>query len=156
MPKKKSKKSQPIPVDLTANQVGHLITGAVKNLIDLDLHVSEEGIKYLLILDCIVPEGCIPASQEPDDEEIDNIIDAYTINELRDYFEAILSIRRDGVSYRGFSTININEDNVADFVDCLSELESYWMEIDQGIEDERDLKSKTEGKNLVEGNGTVQ
>jgi hypothetical protein len=152
MAKKKLK-----PVLLSPNQIGHLIWGTVKNLVDLSIHADVDGARFLLILECVSPKDCIPANQEPksDQEKLD-ITGAHTVLELMDYFEAIVSVKHeDGKYYRGFSTIAIDLDNMADFVDSLRELEDYWAEIDQELENEENLKSKIEGKNIVAGNNTV-
>lgn len=145
------------PIFLSSSQVGHLINGSVKNLIHLNVHADDTGYKFLLVLDCIVPEACIPVDQEPhSEEECDEIIGAHTILELADYIEVILPVKHiDGKYYRGFSTIYIDESNIAAFVDSLGDLEYYWAEIDQGISDEEEAKTKTAGKNVVEGNDTV-
>lgn len=155
--KKKKKVSKPDPVFLSSAQVGDLIYGAVKNIIDLKTHVDDEGYKFLLILDCIVPEECIPSGQEPENEEESfDIMAAHTVLELSEYFDAILSVKQeDGVLYRGFSTVAIGQENMAAFVRSLSELEEYWAAIDQGIEDEESFKNKAVGKNLVQGNETI-
>ena len=155
--KKKKKSKSYKPVLLSPTQVGDLIHGAVRNLVDLKTHVDDDGYRFLLTLDCIVPEECIPANQEAEsEEETLDIMAAHTVLELSEYFEAILAIKHeDDKFYRGFSTVSINLDNMSAFVSSLSELEEYWAAIDQGIEDEEAFKNKAVGKNLVEGNETV-
>lgn len=149
----KSKKSS--PVFLSASQVSHLIGGAVKNLVDIKFHESEEGYRFFLIVDCINPEDCIPVDQEIEsDEEYLDILLAHGLPELAEYFEAVVPIRPDGKTFfKGFSTTFINQDNIAAFIKSLWDLETYWDNMDKEIEHERELKIK--GKNLVEGNGTL-
>jgi len=144
-------------VFLSALQVAHLISSSAKNLIDLKIHEDEEGYRFLLILDCISPEECIPHDQESDsDDEIFNIICAHNIFELNDWFDAIISVKHDDDKfYRGFSTVAIDDNNMAEFVQALSLLDDFWAEIDQSIEDEEELQKKIKGKNFIQGNGTV-
>jgi hypothetical protein len=155
MAKKKVKKVDPIY--LTSNQVMHLIYGTIRNLIDLQVHYTDTGYHFLLILDCVIPDGCIGVREEPEtDEEILDILCAHSVPELSEYFDNILSVSQDGETFhRAFSTVEINADNLAAFVDALSDLDLYWEEIDQEIRSDADLKEKIKGKNFVEGNGTV-
>ena len=151
--KKKSKKTN--PVYITPAQVGHLINGTIKNLIDFKFHADEEGIRFLLVLDCIAPETCISINKEPEsEEEIFDIMCAHAVPELSEYFENVMRVKiEDGKHYRGFSTIPLNLENLPGFIFALSELDNYWTEIDQEIENQNEIEMKD--KNFVEGNGTV-
>lgn len=157
MKKKKSKIIEPI--ELTCAQLSHIIRGSIKNLVDLEIHHEEElGIhKFLIVVDCLYPEECIAANIEPEtDEQIENILFAHSVSPLSNFFEAILSMRKEeSKSYRGFSTIAIDQENMPEFLSALSELDDYWFEVGQDIEEEMDFKAKTKGKNVVEGNDTV-
>jgi hypothetical protein len=142
---------------LTPGQVGHLITGTFKNLIDFKVSAEADGLRFLIILDCVFPEGCIPVEQEPEteDEALD-IMNCHIVTELEGFFEAIMRVKwEDGNHYRGFATIPINLENLPEFAMALSDIDEFWIEMDQDIENEEDLKRKTKGKNVVEGNGTI-
>lgn len=155
MTKKKNKSTT--PVRLTPNQIGHLVWGSSRNLIDLKIHEDEEGIKLLFIMECIVPEECIPVDQVPEtEEEVSDIVSSHMLFEVSNHIEAVISLEHDdGKQYRGFSTGYLNQDNIANFLNCLSDLDDYWISIDQRIEDDENFTKATEGKNLVRGNETV-
>lgn len=152
-----AKKKKP-QVFLSSQQVAHIIHGSAKNLIDLKIHEDEEGYRFLLILDCMAPDECIPHDEESeDDDEVFDIICAHSIFDLSDWFDVIVSVQHeDGKFYRGFSTVVINDDNMAEFVQALSLLDDFWAEIYKNIEDDEELQKKIKGKNFVDGNGTVQ
>lgn len=158
MPKKRKPKEAPRPVFLSPNQVGTLIEGAVQNLIDMQIHADPTGYKFLIIPRCIFEEDCIPVNQEPEsDEEYFQIFCAHLIPELGEYVEMVIAIKSqdDGTYHRGFSTIYINEDNMADFIDALQDLEEHWAEVNDEMAQQEELENKTKGKNIVAGNGTV-
>ena len=151
--KKKSSKS----VLLTPGQVGHLINGTLKNLIDFKVSADRDGLRFLLILDCVFPEICIPIDQEPDmEEDAFNIMVAHGVAELEEYFETIMRVKwEDDKHYRSFATVPINMENLPEFAMALSEVDDFWDELERDAENEEDFKRKTKGKNIVEGNGTV-
>jgi hypothetical protein len=144
-------------IKLTINQVAHIINGSIKNLIDLKTNESEEDHRFLLILDCLTKEDCIPVTQEPKtDQQYVDIICAHAIDELDRFIEVILPVKgSDGNFYRGFSTVKINDSNIASFLAALAELEDYWMGVDGRIQEEEDLQAKIKGLNIVQGNDTV-
>ena len=113
--------------------------------------------KFLLILECVSPEACLPVDQEPETEtDYVDIILAYSISELTDFFEVILPVEyEDGKTYRGFTTINIDEYNISAFIDAISELGEYWAEVDRDLDQKEDFNKKIKGKNFVQGNGTI-
>lgn len=144
-------------IELSSNQVGHLIDGAVENLVDLKIHSDETGHRFLLILECLADDSCIPVNKEPKtDKEYFDIICAHEIAELDRYIEVILPIKlEDGKMYRGFSTITMDKTNIGNFVDSLSKLEDHWAGIYSRMEEEEDFTNKTKNKNFIEGNDTV-
>jgi len=148
-------KSKPLSLSLT--QVSHLIYGTVRNLVDLKISETENGFRFFIIAECIDPEGCIEPSEEPESEDdLLEIAAAHGVVELYEFFDSIASIKNDkNEYYRAFSTIYVNKSNIADFVQSLSALDENWDENDAAVEAEEDFKSKIEGKNYVESNGTV-
>src|ERR1035437_6430346 len=100
MAKKKKTKAKPKApkfnhIFLSPNQVGHLIDGAINNMVDLKIHADEVGFKFLIVLDQVVDKGCIPVTQEPKtDEEHVDILCAHLIAELFDFIEVALPIRQ--------------------------------------------------------------
>lgn len=150
-----SKKKQ---VNLSVTQVSHLIYGAVRNLVDLKTFEFEGGYRFLLILDCLNPDDCIPNNQEPEtEEELIDIAGCHGVLELYDFFDNVLAIKDEVEEkyFRAYDTIEINKDNMADFVNVLTELDDYWNDLDRQIEEEADFSKKALGKNFVPGNETV-
>ena len=154
---KKTKPRKSEEVSLSQTQLSHLIHGAVRNIVDLKVSETKNGVRFLFILDCLNAEDCIPANVEPEsEEEIVDIAACHGVVELYEYFENVVSIRNDqNVSFRAFDTVEINKKNMGNFVKCLTELDDYWNQIDKDLEDEQDFKNKTQGKNLVQGNETL-
>lgn len=145
-------------INLSLTQISHLIYGAIRNLIELKSFESENGYRFMLILDCLNPEECIPNNQEPEtEEELIDIAGCHNVLEICDFFENVMSIKDDVEQryFRAYDTIDINKDNVADFVKCLNDLDNYWNKVDKDIADEADFAEKAKGKNFISGNGTI-
>jgi len=144
-------------IKLTSVQILHLLTSTVKNMIDFKFDEARDGLRFLIMLDCVFPEECIPIDQEPDGtDECFNIMVAHAVAELSPFFKTSMRIKGpDGTPYRSFDTIPINKSNLAEFVSCLAEIDSFWAEMDQQVTEMEEVKGKTEGKNVVEGNNTV-
>jgi hypothetical protein len=155
---KKTKKEE---LTLTKTQLSHLIDSTVRNLNSLQSYETKKGnYKFLLMPDPMWEDGCVPANQPPEtDEETWDIGLVHGVFELYDFFANIGSMRAEtpggDTFFRFFETVEINSKNVGAFVKALSEIDEVWAQSDMEMEQEEDLKSKTEGKNLVDGNDTV-
>jgi hypothetical protein len=150
----KTKKEE---VVLTLTQLSHLIDGTIRNLNSLQTNQTKNGYRFLLTPDPLVEDACIPASQEPETpDEVLDIAASHGVLELYEFFENVGSMKTDKDEFfRFFSTIEINGKNMAGFVKALAEIDENWAQSDLEIEQEEDLKGKIEGKNLVEGNDTI-
>ena len=136
---------------LSLNQVKHLIGITIRNAVDLVGRNEKDGYRFVVLLDCLNPEECIPHNQMPETEEEQiDIMCAHRLMEISPFLANLMSIRREGKSYRGVETVTINNKNFEDFLEALDDLDSFWEEA--LADDPVDLT----GKNLIEGNGTVQ
>lgn len=129
----------------------------MRNVIDIHTSETDDGRFFIIILDCLDPENCIPVNHDPEtDDDVLNVFNSHAILELFDFFEDMLTVKHEsGEYFRAFRTIEINKNNVGSFIENLSLIDDYWAEVDEEIEIEEDYKKKTAGKNVVEGNGTV-
>lgn len=145
------------PIDLSTTQLVHLIYGAMKNLVDLKVTETKDGVEFLLILDCLDSQKCIPATKEPEsEEEVLDIAEAYMAYDLYDFFKTVATVKTDdGRYFRSFDLIKINKNNISQFVECLSILDDLWINLDQKAEEEDILENSIKGKNFVQGNGTI-
>ena len=152
---KKQKQSQTI--NLSISHLIHIIKGSLRNLIELEIHEDEKGLQFLFVMDCLAPESCLSIENDPEsDEEFIDIVSSHSMIHLIDFFDSLIRVDGpDNVKYRGFSTLHIDKDNIASFIVALSEADEYWNEIDDMVEQKEELENKTKGKNVVEGNGTI-
>lgn len=153
--KKKTKKIK--RVDLTDTQICHLIYGAVRNAIDVKSETTKNGYRFAIIPACVDPTTCIAMDETPEsNEEVFDIADAHRVLDLMEFIENISIIKSElGEYFRCFETIDIDAENVGDFVDVLGEIDTYWANVDSDLDQEDAIKAKTLGKNFVEGNETV-
>lgn len=153
---KKINKSRPL-IPISPLQVGHIVKGTVKNMLDMKVNVDIDGIRFLLLLDCVFPKQSFPIDQEPEsDEDVADILCSHMVSELGEFTENILRIKwEDGQKYRAISTIPLNSDNLPEFIEALSDLDACWSEMEDDINQQEDLKNKIKGKNIVQGNNTI-
>jgi hypothetical protein len=135
---------------LSLNQFETLIAISLRNSLDVVGKETPNGYQFLILLDCLAPEDCIPHDEIPEgEEEIHEILDAHGITELSDFLSNILGMRRDDVPVRAVETVAINSKNVGEFLEILDGMCNYWDSI---LEDD---EPNVAGKNVVEGNDTV-
>ncbi len=145
-------------VTLTLTQLSHLINSTIRNLNSFQTYETKKGhYKFLLMPDAMSDDGCIPANQPPEtDEENWDICLVHGVFELLDFFANMGSFRNDkDECFRFFETVEISNKNVGAFLKALAEIDEVWAQSDIDMESEEDLKGKIEGKNLVDGNDTV-
>ena len=156
MKKKTKNKVKTVGVSLSVRQIQHLVEGALSNAIDVIGGVDGDGLRFFIVLECLSPDDCIPADQEPeDDDEMADILCAHGVCELSEFIESVQCIHRDGDEehHRAIETVKITQEDIPHFLNVLAEIDSRWEEVDNQIEE--DNKAKLENKNLVAGNGIV-
>lgn len=145
MPKKKPTRPQ-----LSLNQLEQLVSIAVRNNLDIVGEEFDDGYQFVIMLDCLDPEGCIPHDQEPeDDEETWGILEAHGVAELAGFINNIMGLSREGEFMRAVETGIIDSSNIEEFLSTLDAISNYWDDIAEN--NEPDLKNK----NVVAGNGTL-
>lgn len=142
-------------LNLSLTQVAHLVNGAIRNNIDLKTNKAKDGYRFFIIMECLDKDACISVDQDPEtEEELIEIAVAHNVGGLYSFFESIITVTNEKEeSYRAFETKPINKRNLAKFVRLLGDLDDYWAQIDDEME--KDEYVKTSGKNVVEGNDTV-
>lgn len=143
-----SKKNKKLPLSL--KQLEYLISCTVRNHLDLIGGEDGGGYRFTILLDCLNPKGCIPHGKIPSDEQEEfDILESHGVLELAPFLSNIMGIRKDGKLLRAVETGIIDSSNIDEFLLTLDEMDRFWDEI-TGAE-----APDLEGKNLIEGNGTV-
>lgn len=144
------KKLKPLPLSVT--QLEHLISVSIRNNLDIVGGPLDGGYKFMIILDCLAPEDCIPHDVPPENEEESwDILESHGVAELAEFLDNIMGVSKDGEVFRAVETCVIDSNNIEEFLLILEGMCLYWDEIMDKHEEVVDLK----GKNIVEGNGTV-
>ncbi len=140
-------KKQP---QLSAKQLENLISISVRNSLDVVSEPTSNGFKFLIVLECLNPEMCIPPDLKPEskEEELD-LLEGHGVAELFEFVGYTLSVKIDGKHTRAIETVPINGKNVTEFLQILDNMCNYWDEV---LEEE---PLNLNGKNVVEGNGTL-
>ena len=148
---KKTDKKTVKNLPLSVKQLEHLISVSIRNNLDVVGGIADDGYRFMIILDCLAPEDCIPHDQVPEsDEEEQDILDCHGVSELGFFLASLMGLRIDGKPTRAVETIIINNNNLEEFLKTLDSMCNYW---DEMMEDE---PVNVKGKNVVEGNGTIQ
>lgn len=136
---------------LSIKQLELLISISLRNSLDVLGREVEDGYQFLIVLDCLAPEDCIPHDEVPDgEEETQEILECHGVTELNSFLANILGMRKDDVPVRAVDTVSINSKNVGEFLEILDGMCRYWDDI---LEDSEEVN--VEGKNVVPGNETV-
>jgi len=147
MAKKKLKK-----LPLSVRQLETLISISIRNSLDVVGGELDGGYRFMIALDCLEPADCIPHSQVPDGEdEYMAILECHGVVELYPFLANIMGLKKDGEAFRAVETIVVDSNNVEEFLEILDEMCSYW----DSIMDEEEKPVDLKGKNVIEGNGTV-
>jgi hypothetical protein len=136
---------------LSAKQLENLISISLRNSLDVVSNPTNKGIKFLIILDCLSPEGCISPDLRPETEqEKAKVLECHGVAELSSFLSHILSVKIDGVPTRAVETVPITSRNLGKLLEILDGVCNYWDDLME--EPPLDLT----GKNMIEGNGTIQ
>jgi len=138
-------------MNLSITQLEYLISLSLKNCVQAIGENTPKGIKFLVVLETLDPNSCIPIDEEPGDEEEElEILDACGVIDLSEFINFIMVVEKDGQAFRAVEIKPINPKNVGKFLSILDDMDAFWEKMME------ETPISLEGKNVVEGNGTVQ